>query len=322
MLTVIQNVIRVVEEKKSSRVFAIFFCAVCLIKVGTLIWLWQLYACMSPDRAISFLAISGGDTQSYFSPFENLINEGTYYFDNGERQVFAGRMPYYGFLYCIGRLFLSIKQTYTFVVIVQIVLELWAVWLLCKVIKRHVKTELSGYITLIIAGLSVYWSHMTLHLLPESFSLSFLVITFYLHQIYRKKHNSWLLALNGLLLVFLTGFKPYFGILLLIYGVDLVLVLKKEKKPILRVLGQATIFSSAFFVLTMSWALRNAQVTDYPYILTEPYSGYRTYSNPVYKSYRGLMLSLGESDYKEWYLEFSEPEQKNENCFKNQGRIA
>ncbi|MCY7375348.1 MAG: hypothetical protein LH472_05175 [Pyrinomonadaceae bacterium] len=67
----------------------------------------QLMGCSLPELKSGSLAINTGDTFSYLSGMDNLLEDGEYFFWNGERKVYAGRMPYYGAPYFIWRLFFS-----------------------------------------------------------------------------------------------------------------------------------------------------------------------------------------------------------------------
>lgn len=79
-------------KKQLFALFAITF----TIKIVLAIYFSHLQVCQIPDKKFGYLALDSGDTFSYFGGMDNLLEHGEYYFWNGARNVYAGRMPYYG----------------------------------------------------------------------------------------------------------------------------------------------------------------------------------------------------------------------------------
>ena len=103
----------------------------------------KISASINPERSISFLAISSGDTPSYLNPFKNLLKEGTYYEKKSTGNiVYAGRLPVYGIIYYLTKPFFYVNNIYNLYVILSILLEALAIVLLSfTVFKYYWKTK-------------------------------------------------------------------------------------------------------------------------------------------------------------------------------------
>ncbi len=278
------------------RSFSLLFVLFTFVKFVQVWWLWDMAACYSPNIVLGWLAVKAGDTFSYLDCFEHLLSEGSYYFDNGIDKVYAGRMPHYGVFYYCFRFVCNAETAATLQVLLQLGFELLASWWLCCWVAQLSQSKWGFYATLALLSASVYWTNYTIYLSPESLGLSFLIITLYQYYQY-KLAPSWLrLAWVGICLAYLVGLKSYMGIFLPVLGLDLLYYYYKNKKPIRTVVKGSILFALPFVLVTALWAGRNKQVTGHAYLLVQPYSGYVTYQNPIYQSYRRLMSTWGGSD--------------------------
>src|SRR3954462_4990397 len=91
------------NQKRKRLVLLIIFTF--LLKCALAAYFSHLGDCKDPNRSIGYLAKISGDTFSYLGSIDNFLAEGELYFWNGERKVYAGRMPYYGAPYFVFRLF-------------------------------------------------------------------------------------------------------------------------------------------------------------------------------------------------------------------------
>jgi hypothetical protein len=141
---------------------------------------------------------------------ENYITQGKFYFENGTREVFAGRMPYYGIIYFVVRLFASPHTSYDIISFLQIFTECIAIVMLGMLAYRLSKSLFAFLVTVILATISLYISYWSLYLLPESFSFSFFIFFIYYYLLFKKSGEQKHFYLYTLFLVLLILLKPYY----------------------------------------------------------------------------------------------------------------
>lgn len=198
--------------KSKLIVFLIFF----VIKLGTAYYLFYLTEYNNPEIVASKLALAAGDTQSYLSGIDNYFKEGSYYYFNGKEKMYASRMPYYGIIYYFFLSFFEQKFAYTLLIIFQIFIESIAAICFLSLVGRICKTNFSVLLSYILLIISLNSSIYNIYLLPESLSISFLIIFLYYYYRYLDEKKDSLLFLTGLFLAFTILLKPYFAPLAII----------------------------------------------------------------------------------------------------------
>ena len=258
-----------------SKKFLILFIIAFSFKFTQLYWLKKLGESLNPERSISTLAISSGDTHSYLNPFKNLLKEGIYYEKKTAGNIaYAGRLPIYGLIYYLTKPFMSVNNIYNIYVILSIILEALAIVLFSyMVFKYYWKTKMGFFVTYIIMLLSTYASSYSNYVSPESIGLSILIFMIYhYHNLINNYHINYAIYLS-LLLPILVGLKPYMGIIGLFISIGLVI---KFKNNIKKLLYSNLIIWSICGLLMAGWTYRNHKLTSKIIPLTEKYSGYFT----------------------------------------------
>ena len=275
-----------------SKKLLILFIIAFSFKFTQVYWLKKLSESLNPERSISTLAISSGDTHSYLNPFKNLLNEGTYYEKKSTGNIaYAGRLPIYGIIYFLSKPFMSDNNIYNIYVILSIILEALSIVLLSyMVFKYYWKTKMGFFVTYIIMLLSTYASSYSNYISPESTGLSILIFMIYhYHNLINNYHIKYAIYLS-LFLPILVGLKPYMGVIGLFISIGLVL---KFKYDIRKILLSNMIIWSIFGILLSGWTYRNHKLTNNIIPLTEKSSGYFIPESMV--SLRKLVSNFGES---------------------------
>lgn len=240
----------------------ILFIITFVLKIALGIYLAHLFVCgHSPADSFGQIAVNGGDTFSYFGVMDSLVEEGEYYFWNGERKVYAGRMPYYGSLYFFLRLLVSKSLACDIYVVIQMLFNSLTTILfarLCFEISPGKAVFWLGYL-LYFGSFNYFFSSVALN--TESFSLSFLIIFLYFFQRFRIT-EKWSYAIAAsVFLAFITALKPY---LVLLYPTFFLAVLCCKKSfnfsDVPAYFRRTLVLSLPLLILLAPWIARNAIV--------------------------------------------------------------
>jgi hypothetical protein len=194
-----------------------------LIKLVALTYFSFLSRCHYGNLNVAgVFASDGGDTFSYLGPVDNFIKEGRYYFFNGKKEIYAGRMPYYGVIYYLLRLLFSRPIACDILVLVQLILESISIIYLAILAKKILKTDFSFWLTLIIATCSFFISQTAFILMPESLAASTIVLFIYYYWHYGQTRRAKYFFLAGIWLSFLVLLRPHFIALYFFVFLDLI----------------------------------------------------------------------------------------------------
>ena len=169
----------------------------------------SLVKCTSPDRVPGRLAVIAGDTSSYLLPFESYLARGEYAIWYAERKVVAGRMPHYGMAYYLIRRFANSTNSLDLVVVSHILLESAAALCLALLAQTLCGTRRAFWLTLVLAVLTLETLVWSLHVVPESFATSMIVILLYLTHRLRGRRLVTRTMRQGFALGLLIVLKPY-----------------------------------------------------------------------------------------------------------------
>lgn len=173
----------------------------------------RLTTCETPLMRLGYIAVYDGDTFSYLGAIDNLLEQGRYFFWNGTREVYAGRMPFYGIPYFFLRLFFGQSAAYDIIVVLQIFLDSLATVVFARLCLKIVGTKTAfwlGYAVYMSSFNNFNWS-MTLN--AESLSVSFLVFFLYFFHLFWAE-EKWSNAVSAsIFLALLTALKPYLVLL-------------------------------------------------------------------------------------------------------------
>ena len=217
----------------NKRNFILLILITFVLKAGLAIYFSHLLFCQIPENKIGYIANGVGDTPGYIGSIDNFIEEGTYYFWNGTRRVYAGRMPHYGVPYYIFRLGFSKPVASDIYVLFQILFDAIATVffaLLCFNVLKNNLAFVFGYLIYFL-NFNLFW--LSSILFTESLSLSFFVLFLYsFHRFWNKeKFSNAILASISLAVV--TVLKPYLAIVYLPFFLSIILesnLLRRRRK--------------------------------------------------------------------------------------------
>lgn len=232
-----------------------------ILKIALGLYFSHLQGCQYPDNKFGYLALNGGDTFSYFGVMDNLIEHGEYYFWNGARNVYAGRMPYYGAPYFFLRLFFDKPTANDIFVLFQIFFDALATILFARLCFSFSPVKPAFWIGYAIYFCSFNYFIWSLALNTESLSLSFLIIFFCFYHRFWKTQRWSDVVLASVFLAFTTVLKPYLIFLYPVFFLDVLLRRKTFALADIPVyLRKAVILSLPLLILLTPWIARNAIV--------------------------------------------------------------
>jgi hypothetical protein len=263
-------------DQKQKRTFVLLIVFTFLLKISLAAYFSYLGDCNNPELSIGYLAKASGDTFSYLGSIENYLAEGTYYFWNGVRKVYAGRMPYYGTPYYLFRVFFDKPFASDLLVLVQIFFDTLATVYFARLCSSVLKHQSAFWIGYALYLLSFNYFETTLLLSTESFALSFIVLFYYaFHRWWSGENKSSIWTANIFLtLCFLL--KPYFAptylLFLFIYAYRENLLSPDKFKTLFI---KAVLLGLPLFLMLSPWFLRNVFFVGQPVATQESYlAGY------------------------------------------------
>ena len=224
------------------------------------------------------IAREAGDTFTYLQPIENLISTGHYEDDF--------RMPGYGWIYFLLRLFLSIPTALNTLVILQLLLSSISVYYLALIARIIFKENIYFYCTFLLYLISTFVTLYDPILLTESFATASFIFSIYFLLKPFKAHSDFILS--GTFLTWCIFLKPVFAPLLLLFAVYIIYDNKAEKvkfqgsnlKPML-------LFLLPFILADGSWTARNYSKHKGFYPLTTS-----LYFKSTQESYLGSLIEF------------------------------
>ena len=204
------------------------------------------------------LASGTFDSPDYILPIEGLLSKGSY---------LGWRMPGYGAIYFFIRLLFAKTTALNVLVIFQLILDAIAVIFLATKLESITKSKVSFYLTIILYGLGITVSTFNNWILTESFSASFLILSFCFIldsdslSSQKRKRNS---LLAGLFIAIAYFHRPIFAPILAI-GI-VYLLIRNKLFPNKFSIPMYLIFPLLFSGL---WVARNIVNSGKPILLTE-----------------------------------------------------
>ncbi|WP_022825551.1 hypothetical protein [Hymenobacter norwichensis] len=238
----------------------------------------------------------GGDTVAYFQAIENLLTHGHYTHILNYLPAYAGRMPGYGAVYGLFRLFLSPTLAYDAVILAQMVLALVALYYLGLLTYQLTKRRLVAYAIMLLHAISPYGAQADLFLLTESFAASALVIgTYYcLLGVMAPTRQNMLLA--GSWLAWVVFLRPYMAPLLGLWP-SVHIYHSYRQQSWRQLLQPSVLLILPFLVVDCAWTARNWLVSQQFVPLQTAYAGIPFPDD--YLAARRFAAALGE-DPVEW----------------------
>ena len=197
-----------------------------------------------------FLGSFGGDTDTYIGPIDHWLSAGSYDPDF--------RMPGYGIIYFIFRIFFAKAVSLNIIIILQYITASLSVYALALISRQVLRSTLAFYITFYLFLLSTYSNLEDAGLLTESFTVSFLVFAVFFILKWSRTYKSGNLLLAGLLTTEVIFLRPVFAPLLLLFCLFVFLWAKNDGKN--NFLKSAIILLVPFVIIDGIWIVRNYQV--------------------------------------------------------------
>lgn len=241
----------------------IFWISLALLVKGLIPFLRLFFGMRSNPHLLSFEFI--GDTPSYTDPIESLLAFGHYNPDH--------RMPGYGIIYLIFRLFFSYNSTYNIIVISQLIISSLSVYCLALIPRLILKSDKIFYLTFYMFLISNYSNYYDICLMTESLSSAFLIFGTWYFALYFQKQKLKFLFFAGLFFAWNAFLRPVFVAVLFIYGILLLFYSIKNNTKFIKPLF---IYGLVFILADGAWITRNYKVHDkfiplsngipYPYV--------------------------------------------------------
>jgi hypothetical protein len=268
--------------------------ALLLLKTISVLWLDARMDRVSGSTACGRLSHCSGDSSSYLEPVDNLLQTGSYYWNNGHSRVLAGRLPHYGLLYGAFRMPLSEEAAKDALVVLQILLDVLAGLAIAALATRWSGSTGAGWCALIIVGLSLHGTHHSLRLVPESLAISVMALLLLaIDEALERPRRRWVWAAGfaGALLIVL---KPYVFPLVMFYAATLA-ILQSRKAGASGYASQSRTLLSFLLpalALLLPWTVRNAVTLGAFVPLQQGLTAGYAYG-PEYFAYRRYLGSWG-----------------------------
>jgi len=263
-----------------------FWIAVSLfIKTLFFVYFISLSYSLGPDYAgfnyKGSWAKAGGDASSYLEPIENLLFYGEYYDDY--------RMPGYGWLYFLFRLFFSQSTSLNFLISIQLLLSSVSVYMLALIALKIFEKKVYFYFSFLLYLTSIFVSVNDFVLMTESFATSCLIISLYFFVTSSQKNSLKYLFFSGLFLTWCIFLKPII-FPILSFLVVLLLVRGIKNRKYLLVSKRILLFVIPFLFFESLWVYRNLKKHDRFFLFQKSiyYAGYET-------GFRGSLYSFTKS---------------------------
>ncbi len=211
--------------------------------------LWGRYSC---------------DTSSYFNPIEHLLEKGSYEPDF--------RMPGYGWLYYLLRLFFELNLTCNIIVLIQVLFSGISVYYLALTAYYITNSKQVFNMVFFISLFTFYSAVYDSYLLTESFCTSsgIMAVYFIVKALIRKSNVYFFIS--GLFFCWMFFLKPvYLGFFLLIFLLILIYTLTVEKNKCYFSLKNVFWLLIPFIFFDSVWAFRNYTVHKELRLLTNPF---------------------------------------------------
>lgn len=229
-----------------------------VLKVLLAVYFSHLLFCQMPENKIGYIANGVGDTPSYMGSIDNLIDEGTYYFWNGTRRVYAGRMPHYGVPYFIFRLGFSKPVASDIYVLFQILFDSMATVFFALLCFNVMKSKVAFWIGFLFYFLNFNLFWLSSILFTESLSLSFFVLFLYAFNRYWSEEKFSNAIIAAVFLALVCTLKPYLVIVYLPFF--LIIMFKNKRLSFFINLRQLALLSCPLLILLAPWIVRNVIV--------------------------------------------------------------
>lgn len=187
-----------------------------------------------------------GDDSSYINPIDNLLHHGTYSPDF--------RMPGYGIVYLLFRLFWTQAGACNALVIIQIILASASVYYLALTAKNIFKKDGIFYLTFYLFLVCSFSNFYDAYIGSESLCTSILIFAIYLFTKYTQQQKSKYLFFTGALATWAMFIRPVFGGVVILCS--LVIIYQKGAGFVTKI-KYILLFLILFLICEGAWIYRN-----------------------------------------------------------------
>lgn len=254
--------------------------------------------CKNPAGARGTITNFSGDSFSYTPAMDNYIEHGEYYFYNGSRKVYAGRMPHYAIPYYVFRQFLSKGAALDALILLQILSETIAYFLVSLLIFKLTDRKILIYLSLLFSLLSYFYTYLSIADVPDSFASSLLLIAFWFLYLFFEKElfpqKDWFLF--SLFLCLAVTLRPY---LVIIYPLVVLVLFYKKDKNIIYTLKKSWVFPAILSLFLLPWGIRNYKVMGKFVFLQEDMQAGYDYTKEEFMKWK-VLSAIGEDGMVFW----------------------
>ncbi|MFI5149784.1 MAG: hypothetical protein ACHQRM_08645 [Bacteroidia bacterium] len=194
-----------------------------------------------------FWGASGGDTDSYLTPIEHLIQKGSY--------APNLRMPGYGFFYYPLILLFPKAIACNILIVFQAAMGAVSVYALALLALKTFKSSGFFYLVFFLFGLSTFSAIYDIRLQSESLCTSFLILSIYFYVNYLSGQTSRRnLILSGLFMTLTVFLRPVFVLYFPAMLLMLLVVLYRSNKKLIM---PGLCFLAVFIAVDGAWLVRN-----------------------------------------------------------------
>jgi hypothetical protein len=210
------------------------------------------------------LFVSQGESSTYFSPVEHLIQGSGYSMSSYNKsdgsfsvKPSARRMPGILPIMLPLRLLLSKTIALDVYIIIQFILSVLATFFIGKIVFIYTSSKIASYITTLLFSVNSFtgvYEHMGI---TESLSISFSIFSIYIYlkATANKSASNKLIFLAGLLLTWSVFLRP--AVVILVPIVMLELFFRLRNQNVKKILQTQAIFISVLLLTLVGWTSRN-----------------------------------------------------------------
>jgi hypothetical protein len=278
------------DELRVRYRFPIKWLTIAFLLKGSMFAFFALQFCQNyPPDSIEFsLFISSGDTGGYYQPIEAFVNGAGY----TSICRMPGLLPIYGPLY-----FLFGTLGKVPVIFLQFILGVISTYLLAISAKNIFGSLQVFYFTFFLYGLSSFVSIWDHYGYSDSFSTSFLIISFYFFTRFVNSKRAAMLLASGFFMAWSVFLRP---VNLIVIPCYFVLLLINCKGNIRSLIKNALRVVAPCLILIACWGFYTYRVHGKPILLQAPFSEcYGNVLSPDHLAIRALIIALG-GDFQEW----------------------
>ena len=282
----------------SHRSLIFFFLILFIAKLAISFDYTKTLFCRHPEIRSGKLTAFTGDSFSYTGAMENYIMRGEYYFELNGKKIYAGRVPHYSIPYYLLRFGFSKSQSLDLFIVLQLLLESLAFFLVSRIVFDLTKSKLVFYFSLLFSAFSVFYLHYTLIPITDSPASSLLFISFWFLYNYldtgQLNFTDWICF--SVLLAVATILRPYFG---LIFILVMLFVLFRVRLRFMNLMRHGFVYSIALLILLLPWIIRNySKLGRVILFQQDQYAGYEI--GKELELTRKMLSAIGEDASTTW----------------------